>query len=135
MKEAPKTWDLAKYTLAIDRRISTGHATEGVAATEHNEDATEPYIHADGSVTYQESADNTGKLTLTYAPNSSMLPHIRNLCARKRMFNVSIVDANQSRRVAVNADGCRVIKMPPMEGNVKMSAVTVEIFIPDLNYL
>ncbi|MDR1465441.1 MAG: DUF3277 domain-containing protein [Oscillospiraceae bacterium] len=134
MQEDVKTYDVAKYNIAVNGRYLTGFVTGGKCTTAHNTDTTTPYVGCMGDVIYQESSDNTGTATVTLVPTSASLPFLRDLCVRRVPCELTISDANVSRRVAVQASDCRITKVPDVAGQATLSDATVTLFIPNLEY-
>lgn len=129
-----KTYDPKKVTVTVNGRALTGYATDGVITVSHNEDSVTPSVGAQGDVTYAENANNSGNAAITLASTSSSLGELRDLCARRVPINLAVADANKADNVHVSAEDCRILKMPDTPRQKDQTTVTVNIFIPDLNY-
>ena len=127
-------YDCKKVTVAVSGQAITGFAEDGVIVLTHNEDAVTPTVGAKGDVAYSENANNSGNAALPLMSTSSSLAYLRDLCARRKLLQISISDANKDDEIHVNEENCRILKMPDTPRNKEETTVTVNIYIPDLNY-
>ena len=128
------TYDPKKVTVAVGGRAITDFANDGIITITHNEDRTTPSVGAQGDVTYSENANNSGNAALTVMSTSSSLPYLRDICAKRKEVRLDIADANNSDSIHVSEERCRILKMPDAPRTKEQTAVTVNIYIPDLNY-
>jgi hypothetical protein len=128
------TYDPAKVTVVVASRALTGFAPDGVVTVGHNEDRVTPAVGAQGDVTYSENADNTGTAAITLMSTSASLAFLRDLCARRRQVQLSIMDANDDDAIKVSVERCRILQIPNAPRTSEATAITVNIFIPDLNF-
>jgi len=128
------TYDCKKVTVAANGRVLTGFAEDGVVVLTHNNDIVTPSVGAKGDVAYSENADNSGNAALPFMSTSASLTYLRDLCAKRKPIRLSISDANESDAIKVNEEKCRILKMPDAPRNKEQTTVTVNVFIPDLNY-
>jgi hypothetical protein len=135
MAKNVNNWDVEKVTLAVNGRVLTDFASGGKATAAWNTDKTSAYVGCDGGVVYQESADNTGTVSVTFRAVSSSLPYLKQLCESRAMCILSIMDMNNPRGVTSSCPNCRVTKVPDYGFNQTISDVTVTIYVPDLNLL
>ncbi len=128
------TYDPKKVTVALNGRAITGFANDGVVTLTNNEDMTTPSVGAQGDVAYSENANVSGNAALPLMSTSASLAYLRDLCARRRPIRISISDANDSDSIHVNEENCRILKMPDTPRGREQTTVTVNVYIPDLNY-
>jgi len=127
-------YDPKKVTVSANGRVLTGFAEDGVVVLTHNEDIVTPAVGAKGDVVYSENANNSGNAALPLMSTSASLPYLRDLCAKRKPIRLSVSDANYADEIRVNEENCRILKMPDTPRNKELTTVTVNIFIPDLNY-
>ena len=127
-------YDCKKVIVAVNGRALTGFAEDGVVVLTHNEDIVTPSVGAKGDIVYSENANNSGNAALPLMSTSSSLAYLRDLCVRRRPLQISISDANSFDEIHVNEENCRILKMPDTPRNKAQTTVTVNVFIPDLNY-
>jgi hypothetical protein len=128
------TFDPKKVTVAVEGRIMTGYATDGVVTISHNEDRTTPAVGVQGDVTYSDSANNSGTASVTLMSTSAAIPYLREVCATRREVRLDISDANTDGAFRVSAERCRILKMPETARGAEMETATIEFYIPDLVY-
>lgn len=128
------TYDPKKVTISIGGRIITGFAADGVVTLTHNEDSITPSVGAKGDVAYSENANNSGTAAITLMSTSSSLAYLREICAKRRAVRFTVSDANNDDSIQVSEENCRIMKMPDTPRTKDPSTVTVNVYIPDLNY-
>ena len=74
---ATTTYDFKKVSVIINGVFITGFMDGEPIQVEKNEDDVIPHVGAGGDVTYAESADQTGTITITLKQTSSSLPFLR----------------------------------------------------------
>lgn len=126
-----ETFDFKKVTVTVDGTIITGWAEGEVISVEKNEDDVIPYVGADGSVTYAESADQTGTITLTLKQTSSSLPVLQNLRKSKKLFPIQILDVSTGTYKTGGTEA-RILKMPPRSYGPEVQGVEVQIHVANL---
>lgn len=100
-----------KDTVAIVGGIVlTGFMDGTPIEAEKNEDTFTHHVGADGTVTYNQSADETGTFTFTLKQDSSVVPMLDALLKSKRPFDVSLSDMKRNKRVS--GEDCRFSKNP-----------------------
>lgn len=129
-----RTYDPKKVTIALNGRAITGFANDGVVTITHNEDIVTPSVGAQGDVAYSENANNSGNAALPLMSTSASLAYLRDLCAKRKPIRISVSDANDADSIHVNEENCRILKMPDTPRTREQSTVTVNVYIPDLNY-
>lgn len=118
-------------TVVIAGMIATGFADGDAIQSERN---TEKYSHtvgADGSVTINQSNDDTGTFTLLFKPSSSVLAHIRNLYKSGEQFAVMLNDT--VNKVTITGEDCVVANLPPFSRAEEVSGVEVTILAAKYN--
>ena len=128
------TYDPKKVTVSIGGRVSTGFAADGGVTRTHNEDAVTPSGGAKGDVAYSENANNSGNAALPLMSTSSRLAYLREICAKRRPVRFSVSDVNDADAIQVSEENCRILKMPDTPRSKDPTTVTVNVYIPDLNY-
>lgn len=126
-----QTYDFKKVSVIVDGVYITGYHDGSVIKVEKNEDDVTPHVGADGEVTYAESADQTGKITITLKQTSSSLPFLQQLRKSKRIFPIQIVD-NNTNAYRTGGSEARILKMPDREWGNEVNPVEVQIHVADL---
>lgn len=134
MPQEVYTYDPKKVTVAVGGRAVTGFANDGIITITHNEDRTTPSVGAQGDVAYSENANNTGNAALTLMSTSASLGYLRDICAKRKEVRLDITDANNDDAIHVSEERCRILKMPDTPRGREQTTITVNLFIPDLNY-
>ena len=127
-----ETYDPLKVTVLIDGGAITGFASDGIITLARNEDTTSLAVGVQGDGVYNENANKSGTATLTLMGSSASLRRVRDLCERRREFSLSISDANNADSIHVNAERCRVGKLPDIARGKESATVSVTIIIPVL---
>lgn len=128
------TYDPKKVTVSLNGKVITGFASDGVVTITHNEDMTTPAVGSQGDVVYSENANNSGNAALPLMSTSASLSYIRELCSKRKPIRISISDANAADAIQINEENCRILKMPDTSRAKEQATVTVNVYIPDLNY-
>ncbi|MCM3413521.1 phage structural protein [Metabacillus litoralis] len=126
---ATTTYNPKKVSAIIDGVFGTGFMDGTFISAEKNEDDVTPHVGAQGDVTFAESADNTGTITMTFKQSSSTLPYLRALRNEKRIFPIQVIDSNTNTRVGGNE--ARIVKMPNKEFAAEESGVEVQFYVAD----
>ncbi|QXJ39589.1 hypothetical protein BV455_02955 [Parageobacillus caldoxylosilyticus] len=126
-----QTYDFKKVSVIADGVFITGYHDGSVIKVEKNEDDVTPHVGADGEVTYAESADQTGTITLTLKQTSASLPFLQQLRKSKKIFPIQIVD-NNTNAYRVGGSEARILKMPDREWGNEVQPVEVQIHVSDL---
>lgn len=124
-----QTYDFKKVSVIVDGQYIVGFMDGTVITCEKNEDNIIPHVGADGEVTFAESADNTGTITLTLKQTSSSLPFLQRLATQKREFAAQVIDANGNFKAG--GTQCRILKTPSREFGSEVSGVEVQIYVAD----
>ena len=95
---------------------------------------TPPSVGAKGDVAYSENANNSGNAALPLMSTSSSLAYLREICAKRRPVRFSVSDVNDADAIQVSEENCRILKMPDTPRSKDPTTVTVNVYIPDLNY-
>lgn len=125
-----KSYDPKKVSLIVDGMFIVGFMDGTMVTAEKNEDNVIPHVGAQGDVSFSESADNTGTITVTLKQDSSSLPDLQALSKQKREFAAQIVDANTNNFQAGGTE-CRILKTPGREFGAEISGVEVQIYVAD----
>lgn len=125
-----KSYDPKKVSMIVDGTFVVGFMDGTFIGTEKNEDNVIPHVGAQGDVTYSESADETGTITITLKQDSSSLPFLQSLSKQKRSFATQIIDANTNNFQAGGTQ-CRILKTPGREFGAEVSGVEVQIHVSD----
>lgn len=125
------TYNFKKVTVTMDGFIVTGYMDGQPIGVEKNENDITPHVGADGEVTYAESADQTGTITLTLKQTSAVLPQIQALRKSKKMFDISVVDSNTGK-YQVGGTEARIMKMPARNFGTEVQGVEIQIHVAKL---
>lgn len=126
------SYTFKKVSLIVAGRHHTGFMDGTPIKAEPNEDGIIPHVGADGRVTFAESADDSGIITVTYAQNSPSLAHARELYKAKKPFPISLDDQNDPR-VKAGGTEAMVLKMPPMERGTEITGAEVQYYVADFD--
>lgn len=126
-------YDPEKITVAVDGRVLTGFAADGVVTIVRNEDSITPSVGSKGDVVITENANKSGTATIPLMSSSSSLAYLRDLCERRKPIQLMVSDANDGTP-QVNAESCRITKLPDIPKGKDAATVTVTVFIPRLTY-
>jgi hypothetical protein len=124
------TYDFKKVSVIVDGVIITGYMDGESIATEKNEDDVGVHVGAAGDVTFSDTNDDTGTITLTLKQTSSSLPFLKQLRDSKRIFPTQIVDANDQTFRGGGTE-CRIVKAPSRTWGNEVSGVEVGIAVAD----
>ncbi|MFF5994281.1 phage protein [Lysinibacillus sp. KU-BSD001] len=97
--------------VVVASNIITGYADGDAISAEPNEDKWTQTVGADGGVTYNESNNETGTLTLLLKPSSSSNSVLKSLYKSGESFDFLIHDTSTNQRIT--GEDCRIQKMPP----------------------
>lgn len=128
---ATTTYDFKKVSVIVDGVFIVGFMDGEPIQVEKNEDDITPHVGAGGDVTYAESADQTGTITLTLKQTSASLPFLQRLRKSKRIFPIQIVDSN-TNTYRVGGSEARIVKMPNRSWGNEVQGVEVQIHVADL---
>jgi len=134
MPEQVTGWDPKKVTVAAAGTALTGFATDGVVNIVANEDRVTTQTGVKGDTTYSENANESATATIPLMSTSASLPKLRQLAQSRKRFTLTISDANDDSKVFVNAENCRITKMPDYNAQKEASTVNVPVYIPRLEY-
>ena len=130
MANETTTYDFKKVSVIVDGTIMTGWMDGDAIQSEKNEDDVTPHVGAGGDVTYAESTDETGKITLSLKATSSSVPILKALRDSKKLFQVQIVDVND-RAFRAGGSDCRIIKPPARAWGIETPGTEWEIYVAD----
>lgn len=117
-----------KHTqVIVNNAIITGFADGDAIQSEANEDKWTQSVGAGGDVTYNESNNDTGLVTLTLKPSSSSIPVLKALYKSREPFNVLIHDTENN--VRVTGENCRIQKWPAFTRAEEESGVEIPILV------
>ena len=128
---ATTTYDFKKVSVIVDGAFIVGFMDGEPIQVEKNEDDITPHVGAGGEVTYAESADQTGTITLTLKQTSASLPFLQQLRKSKKIFPIQIVDSNTNAYRAGGSEA-RIVKMPSRSWGTEVQGVEVQIHVADL---
>lgn len=120
-----ETFNFKDTVAIVGGIILTGFMDGTPIEAEKNEDTFSQHVGADGSVTYNESADETGTFTFTLKQDSSVVPMLDELLKSKESFNVSLNDAKRKKRVS--GLDCRFSKNPNFSRGAEVEGVEYTI--------
>lgn len=120
-----ETFNFKDTVAIVGGIILTGFMDGTPIEAEKNEDTFNQHVGADGSVTYNESADETGTFTFTIKQDSSVVPMLDALLKSKESFNVSLNDTKRKKRV--NGLDCRFSKNPNFSRGAEVEGIEYTI--------
>ena len=126
-----EVYDFKKVSVIVDGVIITGFMDGEPISVSRNEDEVTPHTGADGEVTYSESADETGIITLTLKETSAVLPTLTALRKSKKLFAVNINDSN-TRAYKAGGTQARIMKMPDRSFGTEVQGVEIQIHVAKL---
>ncbi|MGE7988954.1 phage structural protein [Lysinibacillus fusiformis] len=121
----PEIFNFKDTVAIVGGIILTGFMDGTPIEAEKNEDTFSQHVGADGSVTYNESADETGTFTFTIKQDSSVVPMLDALLKSKESFNVSLNDAKRKKRV--NGLDCHFSKNPNFSRGAEVEGIEYTI--------
>lgn len=128
------TYDPRKVNLILNGKVITAFAPEGVITVTRNEDIVTTNVGVKGDVAYSENANESGNIAFTLLESSSTLPYVRELALKRKPVQVTITDANDVGAVQVAEEDCRVLKPADVTRAKEVGTVTINIFVPFLNF-
>lgn len=120
-----ETFNFKDTTVIVGGIILTGYMDGTPIEAEENEDTFTQTVGADGTVTYNESADETGTFTFSLKQDSSVLPLLDRLRKSKEAFDVLINDSKRGKRVS--GTDCRFQKTPAFSRGAEVEGVEYTI--------
>lgn len=129
-----ETFDFKKASVIVDGHYVNGWMDGTVITAEKNADNLVPHIGAAGEVSYSESNDNTGTITITIKQNSASLPKLVALAKGKKEFATSVVDAN-TNKVKAGGNQCRILKTPGAEWGPEVAGIEIQIYVADYDFV
>ncbi|MEK5070705.1 phage structural protein [Sporosarcina sp. FSL K6-1508] len=124
------TYDFKKVSVIAAGTIITGWMDGDAIQSEKNEDDVTPHVGAGGDVTFAESTDETGTITLTLKSTSSSIPILKALRDSKEMFQLQIVDVNDNAFRAGGSE-CRIVKPPARTYGTEVTGTEWAIYVAD----
>lgn len=128
---AVDVFDFKSTSIIVDGKFLTGFMDGTAITAEKNEDNKVPHVGADGNVTFSNSADNTGTITVTLKQSSPSLKQLIALSKEKsRVFAVKVVDSN-TNELRTGGNEAVILKTPSVEWGSEISGVEVSFYIAD----
>lgn len=124
-------YDFKSTSVIVDGKYLTGFMDGTAIKAEKNEDNKVPHVGADGAVTFSNSANETGKITVTLKQSSPSLTQLIALAKSKTsVFPVKVFDAN-TNQLRCGGNQAVIIKTPSVEWGAEIAGVDVEFYIAD----
>ena len=120
-----KVYNFKNNQVIVNGMIITGYADGDAIQAERNEDKYSQLVGADGGVTYNQTNNDTGLITLTLKPTSSSLPALKALYKSGELFNVLIQDT--ANNVRVTGEDCLIQKWPSFSRGEEASGMEIPI--------
>ncbi|MFL6557357.1 MAG: phage structural protein [Bacillus sp. (in: firmicutes)] len=128
---AVDVFDFKNTSIIVDGSYLTGFMDGTAIQAEKNEDNKVPHIGADGKVTFSNSADNTGTITVTLKQGSPSLKKLIALSKEKtRVFPVRVIDAN-TNKLRCGGNEAVILKTPAVEWGSEIAGVEVQFYVAD----
>lgn len=124
------SYDFKRVSVIVDGVIITGFMDGESIQTEQNEDDVTPHVGAGGDVTFSETNDETGTITLSLKSTSSSNPFLKSLRNSKETFPISIVDSNDNNFRA-GGNECRIVKPPERAWGSEVTGLEWQIYVAD----
>lgn len=128
------TYDPKKVNVIINNKTITGFANDGIITVTRNEDIVSTLVGVKGDVAYSENANESGNVAITLMGTSASLPFLRSLSIKRTPISIVIADANDAGAVNIAEDQCRILKPPDLVKAKEVGTITINIFVPVLNY-
>lgn len=124
-------FDFKKTSIVVNGKYLTGFMDGTAISAEKNEDNKVPHIGADGAVTFSNSSDNTGTITVTLKQSSPSLKQLIALSKDKtKVFPVKVIDAN-TNNLRCGGNQAVILKTPSVEWGSEIAGVEVQFYIAD----
>lgn len=127
---AASVYDFKKTSCIVNGHYVTGWMDGTVITVAKNADNVIPHVGAGGEVSFSESNDPTGTITLTVKQNSPSLPVLMNLANGKKEFPTSVVDTN-TNNVKAGGNSCRILKTADVSYGTEVAGVEFQIYVAD----
>lgn len=124
------SYDFKKTSVIVGGVIITGYMDGDAIQSAQNEDDITPHVGAGGDVTFSETNDETGIITLTLKSTSSSIPFLKALRDSKEKFAASIVDSNDNSFRAGGSE-CRIVKAPERTWGNEVTGLEWQIYVAD----
>jgi hypothetical protein len=126
-----EVFDFKNTSVVVNGKYLTGFMDGTAIQTEKNEDNKTPHVGADGQVTFSNSADNTGTITVTLKQTSPSLKYLIALSKYKStLFPVKVIDHNNNK-IRVGGNKCVILKTPAIEWGSEVAGVEVQFYVAD----
>lgn len=126
-----EVFDFKSTSVIVNGKFLTGFMDGTAIQAEKNEDNKIPHIGAGGDVTFSNSADNTGTITVTLKQTSPSLRDLITLSKNKTLlFPVQVIDAN-TNKLRCGGTKAVILKTPSIEWGSEVSGVEVQFYIAD----
>lgn len=124
-----KTHNFKNTIVIVDSMIITGFMDSEAISTDKNEDEVSAHVGADGSVTFNESNDNTGTIAITLKQDSASAPLLDALRRSKRTFAAEVSDT--ANGVRISGSRCRIVKPPARAYGPEVTGLEYTILVAD----
>lgn len=111
--------------VSVNGIILTGYMDGTPIEGERNEAIFSQHVGADGSVTYNESNDETGTFTFTLKQDSSSVPLMDALLKSREAFDVLINDVKRNKKVS--GENCHFEGLPQFKRGEEIDGVEYTI--------
>lgn len=124
------SYDFRKTSVIVAGTIITGFMDSESIKSAQNEDDVTAHVGAGGDVTFSETNDETGIITLALKSTSSSIPFLKSLRDSKEKFPIQIVDVNDNAFRAGGSE-CRIIKPPERAWGIEVTGLEWQIYVAD----
>jgi len=127
------TYDIKDVNVIVDGVVITGLAEGSVITSEKNEDNFSTHVGVKGEVTFAETNDPTGTITITLkntSPHVRYLESLANRAGQNAIIGVQIIDLN-TNAVNVSGNECRVMKSSDKEYSNEETEREYNIMVAD----
>ena len=130
---AVTTYDVRDVNVIVNGRVITGFSDGSSIEAEKNQDNFTPHVGVKGEVTFAESNDETGTVTITVKSTSPSYPYLTSLANRRgesAIVPIQIVDLN-TNSVQVGGNEARVMQPASAEWGNEESDREFSIYVAD----
>ena len=126
-----EVYNFKKVTTIVNGFIVTGYMDGEPISVSKNEDDISTHVGADGEVTWSESADETGTITINLKQTSAVLPNFIALRKSQKPFPINISDSN-TRAYKTGGTEARIVKMSDRTFGTEVQGVEIQINVAKL---
>jgi len=124
-----KVFDSKDVKVKVDGTIITGFGEGTFVKCEKNEDSIKPYVGAQGEVSFGETNDPTGKITVTIQNTSASYSFLMEQADVKDVYPTYVIDRNSG--LTYGGTECRIMKPSDAEFSNEVTTREFVIYVAD----